>query len=126
MSDLNGLPMTLEEARQVVRRPDLHEDAAVLAACAVLERRGDFIDHDRGRMLRPLLHLGFKIHSRSFICICAALASRSLSTASIASSLSIVPGWCVRSGVKLPGGGGAPPGGAGMTRNPLRENACHA
>lgn len=38
-------------ARQIIAQPDLHDDAAVLDACELLMRRGDWMDHERARLL---------------------------------------------------------------------------
>lgn len=45
-------PATVTLAREVVRYPDCHSDAAVLDACETLVSQGDWIDQSRANELR--------------------------------------------------------------------------
>ena len=44
-------PWVLTEARNVMRRPDLHGREDIIAACGTAQRLGDWTDHDRAEKL---------------------------------------------------------------------------
>ena len=47
--------MNVADARQIIANPDLHDDASVLDACELLLADGDWIDHERARLLHAAI-----------------------------------------------------------------------
>ena len=47
--------MNVADARQIIANPDLHDDASVLDACELLLADGDWIDHERAKLLHAAI-----------------------------------------------------------------------
>jgi 4-alpha-glucanotransferase len=47
--------MSICDARQIIARPNLHEEGAVLDACELLEARGDWMDYERAKALKAAM-----------------------------------------------------------------------
>ena len=47
--------MNVADARQIIANPDLHDDASVLDACERLLADGDWMDHERARLLHAAI-----------------------------------------------------------------------
>jgi len=47
--------INVADARQIIANPDLHDDASVLDACERLLADGDWMDHERARLLHAAI-----------------------------------------------------------------------